>query len=219
MSKVNYKAEQPQLRIVSGSNYSEMADADLVLLCQRKDKAAFEALVKRHQKSVYAMFYRLAPDWSDSSDLAQEVWIRIWRGIDRLQNPKAFKSWMLQIGMNLFYDELRKRPKDISLVSLDQPVNGSEEQQGATRDVADPADGPEELYHRQHIRHAVDDAIASLPRQFRTAIVLREIEDLPYDQIAKLTNADIGTVKSRISRARTKVQAKLRPFLRPSAAA
>lgn len=219
MNKLNNIADRPQLTVISGKAYNQMEDVELVTHCQKKDKAAFEVLVKRHQRNVYAMLYKLAPDWNDSSDLAQEAFIRVWRGIDKLQNPRAFKSWMIQIVTNLFYDELRKRPKQVTLVSLDQPINSDEEREGPSRDVADPSDGPEELFHRKDIKRAVDDAIASLPRQFRTAIVLREMEDLPYEEIAKLTNADIGTVKSRISRARTKVQAILKPLVRPENAA
>jgi len=219
MNKLNIKAERPQLTVISGKAYSQIEDAELVTLCKKKDKAAFEVLVKRHQRNVYAILYKLAPDWNDSSDLAQEAFIRVWRGIDKLQNPRAFKSWMIQIVTNLFYDELRKRPKQVTLVSLDQPINSDDEQEGPSRDVADPSDGPEELFHRKDLKRAVDEAIASLPKQFRTAIVLREMEDLPYEEIAKLTNADIGTVKSRISRARTKVQAILKPRVRSENAA
>jgi RNA polymerase sigma-70 factor (ECF subfamily) len=125
---------------------------------------------------------------------------------------------MTQIVTNLFYDELRKRPRQVTILSLDQPLNGDEEE-GPSRDLADPAAGPDELLARKDVQQSVDKAIATLPRQFRTAIVLREVEDLPYEEIAKITATDIGTVKSRISRARTKVQEILRPQFRPENAA
>jgi len=209
---------QPKLTLVRGNSYNQMEDAELVGLCKKKDQAAFETLMKRHQRTVFAMLYKMAPDWNDTADLAQEAFIRIWRGIDKLQNPRAFKSWMVQIVTNLFYDELRKRPRQVTILSLDQPVN-SEEEDGPSRDLADPAAGPEEIFTRKDVRQSVNNAIATLPRQFRTAIVLREIEDLPYEEIAKITATDIGTVKSRISRARTKVQQILRPQFRPENAA
>jgi RNA polymerase sigma-70 factor, ECF subfamily len=204
--------QQPTLSLVR-NNYSQMEDAQLVLLCQQQDQAAFDVLIKRHQRNLYAMLYKLAPDWNDTADLAQEAFIRIWRGIDKLQNPKAFKSWMGQIVTNLFYDELRKRPRQTIIMSLDAPMNGDDDD-SPTRDLADPAAGPDELYDRKDLRKSVDEAISTLPRQFRTAIILREVEDLPYDEIAKITQTDIGTVKSRISRARTKVQNILRPQFR-----
>jgi RNA polymerase sigma-70 factor (ECF subfamily) len=96
-------------------------------------------------------------------------------------------------------------------MSLDQSMFGDEECEGQTRDIPDGSAGPEELCERKEIDKEVRSAIATLPRQFRTAIVLRELEDMSYEQIAQLTNTDLGTVKSRISRARTKVQQVLRP--------
>jgi len=205
------ETKQTSLSLIR-TNYSDMDDAQLVLLCQKQDQAAFDVLIKRHQRNLHAMLYKLAPDWNDNADLAQEACIRIWKGIGKLQNPKAFKSWMGQIVTNLFYDELRKRPRQTVIMSLDAPIGDDED--SPTRDLADPAAGPDEIYDRKDLRKTVDAAISTLPRQFRTAIILREVEDLPYDEIAKITQTDIGTVKSRISRARTKVQNILRPQFR-----
>jgi RNA polymerase sigma-70 factor (ECF subfamily) len=218
MNIVKTTTTQPKLTLVQGNAYSQMEDCQLVELCKKKDQAAFEALMKRHQRTVFALLYKMAPDWNDTADLAQEAFIRIWRGIDKLHNPRAFKSWMVQIVTNLFYDELRKRPRQVTILSLDQPVN-SEDEDGPSRDLVDPAAGPEEVFARKNVRESVNNAIATLPRQFRTAIVLRELEDLPYEEIAKITATDIGTVKSRISRARTKVQQILRNEFRPEHAA
>lgn len=214
MTSLKSKSEQPKLTVVRGNRYQQMEDSELVLLCQKKDQAAFQALMTRHQRNVHAMLYKMAPDWNDTADLAQEAFIRIWKGIDKLQNPRAFKSWMGQIVTNLFYDELRKRPRQTVVMSLDAPMGGDEEGESPTRDLADPAAGPDELYDRKDTRKTVEAAIATLPRQFRTAIILREVNDLPYDEIAAITQTDIGTVKSRISRARTKVQNILRPQFR-----
>jgi RNA polymerase sigma-70 factor, ECF subfamily len=214
MTSLKSKSEQPQLTLVRGNRYQQLEDSELVLLCQKKDKAAFDTLMQRHQRNVHAMLYKMAPDWNDTADLAQEAFIRIWKGIDKLQNPKAFKSWMGQIVTNLFYDELRKRPRQTVVMSLDAPMGGDEDGESPTRDIADTAAGPDELYDRKDTRKTVEAAIATLPRQFRTAIILREVNDLPYDEIAAITQTDIGTVKSRISRARTKVQNILRPQFR-----
>jgi RNA polymerase sigma-70 factor, ECF subfamily len=209
---------QSSLDAAARITYRDLKDFDLVRLCQSKNQVAFEVLVKRHHRNVMATLYRLAPDWNDSADLAQEAFIRIWKGIDKLQNPKAFKSWMTQIVTNLFYDELRKRPRCTYVLSLDAPVYGDEEDH-ATRDLPDPAAGPDEVLHRKQLIKSVDAAIAALPRQFRTALELREVEDLPYEEIARITRSDLGTVKSRISRARTKVQKVLQSEFRPNQAA
>jgi RNA polymerase, sigma subunit, ECF family len=100
--------------------YSQKSDRDLVLACQHREPQAFEELVKRHQRTVYSLLYQLAPDWEDTSDLAQEVFIRVWRNINNLRNPASFRSWLTQIVTNLFYDELRKRPRRLPTVSMDR---------------------------------------------------------------------------------------------------
>jgi RNA polymerase sigma-70 factor (ECF subfamily) len=210
MNKLN--TARPRFAVIQGKGYGQMEDAELIMLCQQyQDEAAFEQLVRRYQRTVYGLLYKLAPDWPDIADLAQEAFIRMWRGIDKLQNAKAFKQWLSQIVTNLFYDELRKRPRRTQILSLDAPINDDEE--SASRDIPDPAAGPDDLVHRKDVQTLVENAIAELPKQFRTAIILREMQDLPYDEIARITNTDLGTVKSRIARARAKIQTRLRPVL------
>ena len=123
--------------------YSGRADAELILLCQQKDSRAFEELIKRHQRTVYALLYRLAPDWNDTADLAQEVFIRMWRSIGNLRNPGAFRSWLSQIVTNLFYDELRKRPRQLPTISMDEGLDSYEGSDATTRDIRDKAAGPD----------------------------------------------------------------------------
>lgn len=199
--------------------YSQKSDRDLVLACQRRDPAAFEELVKRHQRTVYALLYQLAPDWQDTADLAQEVFIRVWRSINNLRNPASFRGWLTQITTNLFYDELRKRPRRVPTVSMDDPINegGEETIEQATRDIADTSTLPDERILTNELSGAIRQAMTMLPEQFRTAIVLREIEGLSYEEIAVLTKTEMGTVKSRIARARNKLQELLKPYLSGSA--
>jgi RNA polymerase sigma-70 factor, ECF subfamily len=195
-------------------SYLEKADAELIVLCQKKDSRAFEELIRRHQRTVYALLYRLAPDWSDTSDLAQEVFIRMWRSIGNLRNPSAFRSWLSQIVTNLFYDELRKRPRQLPTISMDEPMDSEEGDNNMTRDIRDKAAGPDELCQRNELTAVVRQAMGKLPEQFRTAIILREFEGLSYEEIALITNTEIGTVKSRIARARAKIQEMVTPYLR-----
>jgi RNA polymerase sigma-70 factor (ECF subfamily) len=195
--------------------YSQKSDRDLVLACQRREPAAFAELVKRHQRTVYALLYQLAPDWQDTSDLAQEVFIRVWRSINNLRNPSSFRSWLTQIVTNLFYDELRKRPRRVPTVSMDDTLDegGEETAEQATRDIADTSTLPDERILTNELSDAIREAMKLLPEQFRTAIVLREIEGLSYEEIAVLTKTEMGTVKSRIARARLKLQELLQPYL------
>jgi RNA polymerase sigma-70 factor, ECF subfamily len=205
---------KPQLEVLEGLGYAKKTDAELIVLCQAKNARAFEELIKRHQRTVYALLYRLAPDWNDTADLAQEVCIRMWRSINNLRNPGAFRSWLSQIVTNLFYDELRKRPRQIPTISMDEPLHTEESSDATTRDICDKAAGPDELCQRNELTEIVRQAMTRLPEQFRTAIILREFEGLSYEEIALITHTEIGTVKSRIARARAKIQEMVSPYLK-----
>ncbi|MBI1269502.1 sigma-70 family RNA polymerase sigma factor [bacterium] len=195
------------------TSYSQKSDRDLVMACQRREPAAFEELVKRHQKTVYVLLYQLAPDWTDTSDLAQEVFIRVWRSITNLRNPNAFRSWLTQIVTNIFYDELRKRPRKLPTVSMDEPYTDEDSGESTTRDIPDESLVPEEDALNKELSQVIRESMMKLPEQFRTAIVLREVEGLSYEEIAVITKTEMGTVKSRIARARTKLQEMLKPYL------
>jgi RNA polymerase sigma-70 factor (ECF subfamily) len=195
--------------------YSQKSDRDLVLACQRREPQAFEELVKRHQRTVFALIYQLAPDWEDTTDLAQEVFIRVWRSINNLRNPASFRSWLTQIVTNLFYDELRKRPRKLPTVSMDESLD-SEDGENPTRDIPDSSALPEEKVLNKEVSEVIRQAMLKLPEQFRTAIVLREVEGLSYEEIAVITQTEMGTVKSRIARARAKLQELLKPYIENS---
>jgi RNA polymerase sigma-70 factor, ECF subfamily len=203
---------KPALRLVKDKvTYSDLSDTDLILACQQKDAAAFNVLFKRYERYVHGLIFQMAPDWTNSrEDLAQEVFIRIWRSIATLRNPNAFKGWLNQLITNLFYDELRKRPR-FGIVSMDEPF-GNDDEQGGTRDIPDHGSTPDELAHRHEIMQKVNEAIDTLPPQFKNVIILRELHGLPYEEIAALTKTEVGTVKSRIARARAKMQNQLNPL-------
>ena len=188
-------------------------DEELVLECQAGSKVAMECLVKKHQRSVYSLLYQLAPDWPDTSDLAQEVFIRVYRGIRSLRNPKTFRSWLNQIVVNLFYDELRRRPRRLLTVSIDAPIESEHGDSDLVREIPDPSLKPDEAALIQELDQFVKKAMAQLPEQFRTAIVLRELQGLSYEEIAQEIGCELGTVKSRIARARGRLQEVLSPYL------
>jgi RNA polymerase sigma-70 factor (ECF subfamily) len=192
----------------------KLSNLDLVLACQagrHPQKAAFAELIRRHQAHVDKVLYHLAPDWHDRHDLAQEVWIRAYRHIHRLQEPLRFRSWLGRIATNLFYDELRKRKRHQPPLSLDAPiqVRDSEFDWELPSDVPSPQENlsTQEFYEQLH------QAVKDLPDAFRQTIVLREIQGLAYEEIAELTGVSLGTVKSRIARARARLQSTLKLYL------
>ncbi len=193
---------------------TELTNDDLVRRCQsgqRPDRVAFSELLRRYQSHVDKILYHLAPDWQDRSDMAQEVWLRVYRSIQRLSEPAKFQGWLSRIVTNLFYDELRKRKRSAPLVSLDAPlsINDSE----IEWDIASTDPEPTEELDRREFYSQLQAAIAELPDIFRTTIVLREIEGMSYEEIAEITNSSLGTVKSRIARARQRLQLQLQPYL------
>lgn len=207
-SKVEQTLSQVELPPEKLSNY------DLVLRCQqghRPDRAIFAELLNRYQLHVDKILYHLAPEWQDRSDLAQEVWIRVYRNIKRLQEPVKFKSWLSRITTNLFYDELRKRKRVTPPLSLDAPL--ALDDGIIDWEIATNTPGPEEELSTQEFYDYLRDAISQLPEVFRVTIVLREIEGLSYEEIAEITGVSLGTVKSRIARARQRLQLQLQKYL------
>lgn len=188
-------------------------DSELVIACQAGSREAMECLVKKHQRSVSSLLYQLAPDWSDTSDLSQEVFIRVYRGIHSLRNPKTFRSWLNQIVINLFYDELRRRPRRLPTVSIDAPIESDSGESDLVREIPDPSMKPDEISLAQELDHVIKKAMSQLPEQFRTAIVLRELQGLSYEEIAESIGCELGTVKSRIARARGRLQEILSPYI------
>ncbi|MEQ8382137.1 sigma-70 family RNA polymerase sigma factor [Coleofasciculus chthonoplastes] len=192
----------------------KLSNYDLILRCQdgiTPDRAAFAELLRRYQSHVEKVLYHLAPDWQDRPDLAQEVWIRVYRNIKRLKEPVKFKGWLSRITTNLFYDELRKRKRVAPPLSLDAPRRMDDGEMDW--EIAADGPSPEDNMATREFYAQLREAIKDLPEAFRTTIVLREIEGMAYEEIAEITGVSLGTVKSRIARARSRLQSQLQPYL------
>lgn len=188
----------------------KLPNNELILLSQsglRTNRAALAELMRRHQSHVDRILYHLAPDWQDRADLAQEVWIRVYKNIKSLNEPEKFRGWLSRIATNLFYDELRKRKRVAPPLSLDAPINV--EDGSIDWEIPSGAPNPSEHLSTIEFYDKLRSAIGNLPEAFRTTIVLREIEGLSYEEIAEVTGVSIGTVKSRIARARAGLQTQL----------
>lgn len=210
-STVEIKLSQTSVSPDKLSNY------DLILRCQDglvPDRSAFAELLKRYQSHVDKLLYHLAPDWQDRADLAQEVWIRVYRNIKRLNEPLKFRGWLSRIATNLFYDELRKRKRINHPMSLDAPRRVEDGE--IDWDIISEYPNPDEHLTTREFYEQLQVAIADLPEAFRTTIVLREIDGMAYEEIAEITGVSLGTVKSRIARARAKLQSVLQMYLEES---
>ena len=206
------EVKAPQLSVPP----DKLSNYDLIVRCQegrQPDRTAFSELLRRYQSHVDKVLYHLAPDWQDRSDLAQEVWIRVYRNLKRLNEPVKFQGWLSRIATNLFYDELRKRKRVAHPVSLDAPRRVDDGEMDW--EIADEAPSPDDNLTTREFYDQLRSAIIDLPESFRTTIVLREIEGMAYEEIAQITGVSLGTVKSRIARARIKLQSVLQNYLDP----
>lgn len=204
------------LTVVKG-NYAEMSDAELIIASKRHDEAALAHLLNRYEHIIASMFYKRAPDWKDTSDLVQEVMIRVWRSIDQIRSPHSFKSWLNRIVTNIFYDELRKRPRGLQIVSIDEPLTVDGDTTKHTIEIVDNSQAPETKALESELGDVLVKAMSKIPANFRRAAILRDVEGLSYEDIAAQTDTELGTVKSRIARARVKLQKHLKNYLRECA--
>jgi RNA polymerase sigma-70 factor (ECF subfamily) len=171
----------------------DRTDDDLVAAAQRGDAAAMDQLLRRHYDRVHAVCRRIAGGTRDADDAAQEAMIRVVRNIDRFDGRSAFGTWIYRIATNTALDELRKRKRRPQLHVVDDDGRGEPELADdlAHRHVDDVAD-----------RITIDAALAALPDEFKAAVVMRDVGDLDYAEIAAALDIPVGTVKSRIARGR-----------------
>ena len=192
--------------------YKKLKIEELIPLAQNGDFKALEEILRREQGGIFATFSYLSKSRENVADLTQEALLRVARNIKSLKKAQNFRSWLNQIVTNIFYDELRKTSRRPQAVSMDD-----EKEEGVTfsiKDViADKRCKPYEKCIRKEVEEIVKEKIMSLPDNFRVAIVLRELQGLSYEEISKATNANVGTVKSRISRARLKLQKELKNYI------
>ncbi|MFC5475158.1 RNA polymerase sigma factor RpoE [Paraherbaspirillum soli] len=185
-------------------------DQLLVERVQRGDKKAFELLVIKYQRKLMRLVLRLVRDQAEAEDVVQEAFIKAYRALPQFRGDSAFYTWLYRIGINTAKNYLvtqgRRAPTSTEANSEEAETFDDGEQ---LRDI----NTPESLLATKQIAQTVNVAMEALPAELRTAITLREIEGLSYDEIAEAMGCPIGTVRSRIFRAREAIADKLRPLL------
>lgn len=177
---------------------------------RREELDAFEALIDRHGRRIYNIAYRMAGNDADAKDLTQEAFIRIFRAFRRINPDASLESWLYRIVSNLYIDMLRRRPK-VRIESLDAPVmtpKGGEVQREVPDERADPA---EEVLNTQ-LDAGVQRALLALSPDLRAVVVLSDIDGYSYEEIGTMLHVPVGTVKSRLHRARRTLQERLQHF-------
>ncbi|HUY84653.1 MAG TPA: RNA polymerase sigma factor RpoE [Steroidobacteraceae bacterium] len=186
----------------------EESDLELVGRVQRGERAAFDLLVLRYQHKVLKLIMRYLHDTTEAEDIAQEAFVKAYRALPSFRGDSAFYTWLYRIAINTAKNALvaaKRRPMDYDL-DLQDP-----EQYELNARLAE-SETPEALLLTDEIRDTVNKAIENLPEDLRTAIVLRELEGLSYEDIAQTMECPVGTVRSRIFRAREAIDKKLRPI-------
>ena len=183
-------------------------DLELVKRVQRGEKSAFDLLVLKYQHRIGAVIGRFVPDHAEAQDIAQESFMRAYRALQNFRGDAQFYTWLYRIAVNTAKNHLvamKRRPP-----TSDVEVDDAEHFTGARMQDNDT---PEHELLREEIAREVSQTVAALPEELRQAITLREVEGLSYEEIAETMDCPIGTVRSRIFRAREAIDARLRPLM------
>ena len=187
----------------------EHLDNDLVLRVQQGDKRAFDLLVIKYQHRLVQLVYRYVKDPSEAQDVAQEAFIRAYRALPEFRGESAFYTWLYRIAINTAKNYLISRNRRNSESEIDvyeaEQVENAPQLQGL--------DTLEQQLLNDEILRVINAAIAELPEDMRVAIMLREVEGMSYEDIAQIMNCPVGTVRSRLFRAREAIDSKLNPLL------
>ncbi|MEW6425798.1 MAG: sigma-70 family RNA polymerase sigma factor [Bacillota bacterium] len=182
----------------------------LIRKSQNDDLAAFEQLVNLYQQRVYSLSYQLAGNHADAQDLAQEVFIRAYLAIKGFRNEADFGTWLHRITVNLWLN-IKRRQNLVPVVSLDEPVQTPEGE--VYREPPATRGNPEQFIEEREFSDCVRLALDELSSEHKAALVLRDIEGYTYEEMAAILNCSLGTVKSRLSRARQLLRQKVALFV------
>lgn len=178
-----------------------LTDEELVEDVKKGNIDAFEDIVKKYENKVYGIVFHMMKNQNEVEDLAQEVFLKVYKNLDRFKGDSSLYTWIYKITVNLCLDELKKRK---NIIYLDEKI--SVEDGEIDKELPSNERSQEELYEDKELKENLHRCINKLPDKQKMMIVLRDIKGFSYDEIAKITNNKIGTVKSQINRARLKLK-------------
>ena len=193
-------------RPVRGRTAVSAEEKALIERCKRGDLAAFNDLVRKYEKQVYNFAYRLTGNYDDANDVAQDAFLRVFNAIGSFRGDASFSTWLFRITTNVFLDE-RKRAKAHPQASLDEYLELGES--SVARQIVDPSPTPEVVLEESERAQILSKAISDLPEYQRAMVTLYHSQQKSYEEIAEIMDLPIGTVKSRLNRARLALKEKL----------
>ena len=182
-----------------------LTESEIIAECKKGDREAFNELMERYQKKVFAISYGMLSDYEDASDAAQEVFVKVYRSIASFKGEASFTTWLYRICTNVCNDMLRKRQRQGISVSLDT----EEDERGPAAELVSEEPTPEERLELTETQRLVRDAVNELSPEYREIIIYSDLQQMSYDEIAKILRCPTGTVKSRLNRARNALRKKL----------
>jgi RNA polymerase sigma-70 factor, ECF subfamily len=204
-------ASTPQVGPTVRDQLRQSDDSTVVSAFLGGEERAFSELVERYQTRLLNFIYRTIGDRDRAEDLVQEVFIRVYRHLHRFDRSKKFSTWVYTIASNLAKNELRNRSR--SPLVLFQTIQGSGDEEDRPVEFEDTTARPDDMYRKRHLRELVEQTVSQLPEHHRQVFVLRELEGKSYEEIAEITDCNLGTVKSRLNRARSAFAAIIEPFI------
>ncbi|WP_189388056.1 RNA polymerase sigma factor RpoE [Bacterioplanes sanyensis] len=192
---------------------AEQTDKQLVARVQRGDKRAFDLLVMKYQHKILALVGRFVSDHAEAQDVTQEAFIKAYRALPGFRGDSQFYTWLYRIAVNTAKNFLVSRGRKTPT----QDIELEDASFFADEDRMKEVDTPDALLQREQLRDVVFTAIAELPEELKVAVTLREMDGLSYEEIAEVMDCPIGTVRSRIFRAREAIDKKMQPLLNMSA--
>lgn len=183
-----------------------MDEQTLLDRCAKGDVRAFEELIEKYQQGIINHAYSLLLNREDAFDMAQETFVKAFCAVAEFNRQSSFKTWLYRIASNVCLDEIRRRRRRAAEVSL---TLGGELGGAPQSDIASDSGNPEETAQQAFMRSEIEQAIEELAPEYRAVIVMREIDGMDYSEIAAALGCSLGTVKSRISRARAQLRQKL----------
>ena len=175
-----------------------MTEQELVARAKAGDQSAFEQLVLDNQNKIYSLAFRMVNDREEATDLAQEAFLKAWQGLPAFQGDSSFSTWVYRLASNVCIDFLRKQKRRREV----EPALSLDDEESGWTEPADWDQDPQRHLERTERSRAVDRGLKALPDHHRQVLVLRELSGLSYQEIGQALDLDMGTVKSRIARAR-----------------
>ncbi len=176
---------------------------------QKGNQAAFEELVRRYERKVYNIAYRILGNEDEATEALQDTFLRAYRFIPRFKFKSSFYTWLYRIATNVSLTRLRRR-KAQETISLDEPVKNTDD---LMFDLPDTGQTPEQVFQMKRLREKLQEAVKSLPEEYRAVVILRDLEGLTNEEVSKILKLSIPAVKSRLHRGRLALREKLANFL------